>query len=295
MMKIKKCLIKIGLFFPLTFFLMNFYLAAAQNQGRISLPFTTAAGGTILVNIKIMGEPITCIVDTGTPYFMVLDETIAQNLQLKQTPLSSSLKFFIERQGERTTRVIIPKLQIGSLTYHNTSAVTAGDIRMITGGASSLTFPNFRAQGILGMGFFHAFDMIINYPEQKIQLYPSNSSPSFIDFSRPIIEVKGNGNEFPFLLDTGSSYSVVSEDVVKPLGMRSYLSKNPNPPFSGIAKARRIKIDSVPFRHITLAVSQDFSSYSGSYELKGIIGYDLLRSFILNMNFPEGKIRLKRP
>ena len=114
------------------------------------------------------------------------------------------MKFFIERQGEKTTRVIIPKLQIGSLAYRNTAAVTAGDIRMITGGASALTFPNFRAQGILGMGFFHAFDMIINYPEQKIQFYPSNTSPSFIDFSRPIIEVKGNGNEFPFLLDTAS-------------------------------------------------------------------------------------------
>jgi predicted aspartyl protease len=272
----------------------NFHPAVAQSQNRVSLPFITAPGGTILVKIKVMGEPITCIVDTGTPYFMVLDETLAQNLHLQQIPMSSRLKFFIERQGEKTTRVIIPKIQIASFKYHDMSAVTAGDIRMLTGGASALTFPDFRAQGILGMGFFQAFHMILNYPEQKIVFYPSDVSSSFVDFSRPTVEVAANGNQFPFLLDTGSSHSVVSEKVVNALGMKRVVSQIPNPPFNGVAKANRLKIGSIHVRHVTMALSKNFSRYSGTYRLKGIIGYDLMRNLILDLNFSEGTIRLKK-
>lgn len=265
----------------------------------VEIPITVAATGKILLDIRVNDKPVTCILDTGSPFFLLIDQVLVDQMGVEKSPAAIRLRFFAEDQGGDTYRATLDKVQIGPFEYRNVQAFTIDDIRRATG-TGYQDLPNFWAQGILGIGFLQRYRAVIDYPHSRMLLYPPDddttvNNPPLVGLMIPTAKVTGPGDGVPFLIDTGSTFSVVSGDAMDQLGM-SYLSMTGGDPlFKGVAKTGDITMDDVPFQDITLEVADHFSNYAGGSAFQGIIGYDYLQNLVLDLDFPDKKIGLEKP
>jgi clan AA aspartic protease (TIGR02281 family) len=126
----------------------------------------------------------------------------------------------------------------------------------------------------------------------------------------PTIQVRINGKNFRFWLDTGSSITVLSSNVaadadVSPLGTDTLTVAT----FAGIAPARpavlkRLEIGSIVIANIPAIVMDDQLmrvkataegvSRAGIH-VDGIIGWDTIRQFDIYLDYQNEKITLRRP
>lgn len=263
----------------------------------IQIPLTISATGKLIIDIKVDGTPVTCIIDTGSPSFLLLDEQIVDKQRLPKKQVHSKLRFFAEERGGITYRVQFPEVQIGPLEYENIEGLTLDDVRRATGtGYNSL--PNFWAQGILGMGFLENFRVKIDYPHSTLILYPAynNLKPALYSHIEPIIPVGSSYKTATFLLDTGSTFSIVSDEVMESLGLRyQYIGTSPDRLFRGTARADSINIGPIHYQNPTFEVASHFEEFAGTDVLKGIIGYDYLKDFVLDLDFPQGHLSIEKP
>jgi hypothetical protein len=64
--------------------------------------------------------------------------------------------------------------------------------------------------------------------------------------------------------------------------------------FKGVVQANNLSIGDTLLPSANFEVADHFSEYaSGNFQ--GILGYDLLQNFVLDLNFPENQIKLKNP
>lgn len=271
------------------------FLPFACYAEPVELPMTVAATGKILVDIKIDGQPVTCIVDTGSPAFLLVDEAIADKENLEKIPVRANLRFFTEDAGGQTFKVLLKNVAIGSWEFSNVQALTIDDIRRATG-TGYLNLPNFFAQGILGMGFLQQFHVKIDYGGNRLTLdpnYPLTHAP--FGLTAPVAPVGAATGSRNFLLDTGSTFSVISSDALEPMGISYQTLSNADPLFKGTTQADTLQIGNVIFHDVTLEVADHFRQYAGRTALSGIIGYDLLKGMILDFDFPHHTIMLEKP
>lgn len=270
----------------------------ALGSTPFELPLTIAATGKLLIDIKVNNQPVTCIIDTGSPAFLLLDQDIAEKQKLVKNPMHTKLRFFAEEYGGTTYEVTLPKVEIGPLHFEEVKALTIDNVHRATG-LGYMNLPNFWAQGIVGMGFLENFRVKIDYPHHTLLLFPPENpfKPPLFSRIAPIIPVGPSGKTIPFLLDTGSTFSIVSEKVMDRLGL-SYLSLGSgkqDPLFRGIAHADSINIGPVAYKDITLEVAGNFEQYAGTETISGIIGYDFLKDFILDIDFPRESLIIQKP
>jgi len=261
----------------------------------VELPMTVAATGKILVDLKVDGEPITCIVDTGSPAFLLMDEAIADKLHLEKKLIRTKLRFFAEDVGVKTYRVKLDNIDVGPWHFENVTALTIDDVRRTTG-TGYRDLPNFISNGILGMGFLQQFRVLLDYHRNRFVLTPPEhlTNPPF-SLLAPITEVSTGSGSRPFLLDTGSTFSVISSKALEPLGI-SYISLSGSDPlFKGMARADKLQIGTLTMHDITLEVADHFEDYSGQSAISGIIGYDLLKEMVLDFDFPRHTLTLEKP
>lgn len=281
--------------------LMTLALLAAKpvlGAEGIAIPMTIAATGKLLVDIRVNDEPVTCIIDTGSPAFLIIDHAFVEKQKLEIKQVHPKLRFFAEDRGGVTYRVLLPRIRIGPLEYQNIEGLTLDDVHRATG-TGYRDLPNFWAQGILGMGFLENFRVKIDYPHSTLTLYSTGKSPKPVPFSRtaPVIPVGAPEKEAPFLLDTGSTFSIVSEQAMDLLGFRyqSIGGNSHDQLFRGTARADSINIGPILYRNATFEVAAHFQDYAGNDQLQGIIGYDYLKDLVLDLNFPEGRLSVEKP
>src|SRR5437016_4697640 len=65
----------------------------SRAEDGIDVPMTVGSDGRILLDIKVEGKTITCMVDTGSPYFLIVPEDLADRFSLAKTPFPHHLVF----------------------------------------------------------------------------------------------------------------------------------------------------------------------------------------------------------
>ena len=177
---------------------------------------------------------------------------------------------------------------------------------------------------LLGAGFFNPFIIQINYPEKKIRLLTRDS----VDMNEasnvrsmdnrgngmPIAEIGINGENFWFLVDTGSSSGIFMERryasraglLDKVEGSSSSSGVN-STGIQDVANADTVRFGPFeiadakvrfPAPGETTNLESQFSETRSRIKGKrivGIIGYGLFQHFLLTMDYKTGKIHVSLP
>jgi len=271
------------------------YCANAQEA---DLPLTIAATGKLLIDIKVNGAPVTCIVDTGSPAFLLLDEQVANSQHLDKKPFPTAIRFFAEDRGGVTYRVNLSGVDIGPWHYENVPALTIDDVKRATG-TGYMNLPNFWAQGIVGMGFLEHFHVTVDYPHSTFHLNHDGTAlvPRLWSRIMPTIPVGESGKEIPFLLDTGSTFSIASEKMMTPLGLHflSMGGHGGDALYQGTAKGDHLEIGPYAYPDATFEIADNFETFAGKSAFFGIIGYDFLKDWKVDFDFPHQTLTIQKP
>jgi clan AA aspartic protease (TIGR02281 family) len=145
----------------------------------------------------------------------------------------------------------------------------------------------------------------IEFPEQQMTL-PLAITP----VGTPTVQVRINGKDYQFWLDTGSSMTVLSSDVALEAGIQPVRDDTLTiATFAGVAPARpalvsRMEIGSVVVtnspaiviesRLMRVQSNADGVPWSG-LPVDGIIGWDLIRRFDISLDYASGKSIWQHP
>ena len=145
--------------------------------------------------------------------------------------------------------------------------------------------------------------------DPPVTIMPRSQVTLRMDLSRlgtPTVQVRINGREYQFWLDTGSALTVLSSDVaasagVAPVGSNTLTVGT----FAGVAKAtpavvKRLEIGAIVLLNgpaIVIDADQMRVNVGGRAGVKvdGIIGWDTIRQFSISMDFKHGTITVQKP
>lgn len=135
---------------------------------------------------------------------------------------------------------------------------------------------------------------------------PLVSLPLALTAQTPVVEIpRGKSGSWRFLIDTGSSVTLVSPEFAAATGRRGA-----TPEAAGVsvrsASGEWITLPSVTLRRIDLgevrfesvpAVVYDFDALSDHFgeRIDGVLGFPLFRDTVLTLDYPQAKLRLTPP
>jgi predicted aspartyl protease len=121
------------------------------------------------------------------------------------------------------------------------------------------------------------------------------------DFGLVFFELQINGSEpVAFFLDTGFDFSIVDTDVAARLGLEVLETKNEAQPGGSVEMSRlapsslsigKLEIENV---HLTAAPLSGAASFIGR-EFGGILGHDVLERFVVDIDYPNRRLRFLAP
>jgi len=265
--------------------------ANCQLRRFATLPITVARTGLITVPIKVEGQTLSLLVDTGS-YATALSEAAATRLKLEKQPIRASDWLYGFGGG-------------GSRFGASANMEIAGV--PITGKAFNLIpAMEYGVDGILGADILSVFDIDIDYAAGKLGLYSPQHCPGKVvywthdpyavvpfDFSethrKMRLSVDLDGHSMSAYLDTGASTSVlVYEEALAHFDVNeSMLAKDRRFPFKALTFEGGVAVanpDILLFRrHEALLLG------SGS-DPDMLIGADILRQLHVYISFKEQKL-----
>lgn len=140
-------------------------------------------------------------------------------------------------------------------------------------------------------------------PQPRKPEFPAGQTDVGLDFESPhsliILSVQVNGKPANFLLDSGSSSSLVDLDEAKRLGLPTAGSSHVAAAtvLSGTtARADSLNIGGIVFRPFVFqAVPLGLPSSIRGYGIRGILGYDVLAQIVARIDYSRGRIRFIAP
>lgn len=194
--------------FLLTYSLHSF--AAVDNQ-YTRIPFEKSSG-LLLVNAVINGLEGKLVFDTGADHILI------NNSEIKYT--SHSETSFVSITGDKaSSKIRLESFIMGAFRAKDLTAYAA-DLSLIE------KHLGVKILGIFGAGLFDSELIEIDIKEGVIEIFSRKNMDSrfFKSMERfpvcfkngiPLIELNMNGESFKFLLDTGSSVSIIDSAIVE--------------------------------------------------------------------------------
>lgn len=259
----------------------------------IDIPFRFAGPEIplVVVSARINGTALDVVLDTGNgaPATLLLSAAFIQRLGL--TPS-------IDR--ESFPRVRLDRLEFGEQLFENVEAGVIAELDDI--GARG----GFSAAGNMGYQFIKDSRLEVDYPAMRLRIlhHAPERSPRGTPFETGTgvacilvpAEVNGRG-PYRFLLDTGASCSVVSPRMAAELGLSGSEAKAVS--VLGDLAAQSVCLQSLTSightRHdVAAAVIDmfDFTSNAAGAPVDGILGYNFLKEFVVEIDYPARQLSL---
>ncbi|MCG7548809.1 MULTISPECIES: aspartyl protease family protein [Pseudoalteromonas] len=177
---------------------------------------------------------------------------------------------------------------------------------------------------LFGRGFFKLFNTQIDYPNRRIRLlthdhldlkkFENIGFKMQKGFDQPIVKVELEGESAWMLLDTGFSGGIIIERrFAKEFGWLD--TENEQVDFAGVnsvesmevVKAKEVKFGPYTLSNVKVAFPEKGSkvkvssqySHSSSHvkgaKVKGIIGYDVFKHFVMTMDLKNGNLHIGVP
>ncbi len=285
------------------YFCLNFLCLSAHAQW---LPFTLK-NNHITFDIEFNGHPARAILDSGAA-------------------MNAVSEYYVEKYPEgitRTGRVVVKGINSSQKTsLYNRVPITLFGTDLVFDKLIGINIPG--AAILLGAPFFQKFIVQIDFPNSRMQLFPKNS----IDMDKfknvnvkrqrgtllPAIEVEVNLEKIWLTLDTGNngglfvqrSYAVENNWITGNINQGKAIGVNE------IADIDSFTIDSLkigPYllEQVLVSIPADGqSSHIGRSQstsrkikrgkpTKGILGYDVLKHFIVTIDYFDYKVHIVAP
>ena len=212
---------------------------SCQLKRYVTLPMTITRSGLITVPMKVEGQMLNMLVDTGG-YATMLTEGAAARLNLKKGPIAPS-NWLFGFGGHMSLYGAAANLEIAGIP------ITGKAFNLIAGVEHGV-------DGILGADLLRAFDVDIDYAAGKLSLFSPEHCPGKVvywtrdpfavvpitvrDSERHInLDVQLDGHEISAVLDTGASTSVlIYEEAAAHYDVdKSLLAKDRRFPFKSLS------------------------------------------------------------
>jgi predicted aspartyl protease len=263
--------------------------------GPFVVPPTRTAGLVIGATIN-GGPPLRLLLDSGAQ-FLVLDRRAAEKSRCNDGT-------DLDLVGAGTPAGTLAKMQraqtvqVGDLVLHDIPVVIE-DRKLADG-----------IQGVLPLSLFAGFLIRLDLPAKRLDLFPYPPEPEQAEGTIGTIEnnrvlfVKGTVNgksEGYFLIDTGASYSAISEDLARELRVAESLSEHVPLQAGTVALdapllrgSIRLRLGSQPVATDSV-VAVDLSTPSRYHrlEISGLIGYPALSRSVLTVSYRDRFIRIE--
>jgi hypothetical protein len=300
------------------------YATTAQRDGRYrtiyELPFGERSEGNDGVtawirdlNGNVIAEPVThrrSFLTRLLGYNAALyDDTIAwaragsgdldgHSVEKLRTLIGKSdVLFYIDAQTGLVDGVDVGSRKVRYTQYSSFGPLTLPTKAVETDGGSTVTAT------ISDLRF--AAVPAVNYaaPQPRRPDFPTGQSDVGLDFESPhsliVINVQVNGSAAKFLLDSGSSSSLIDLDAAKSLGLPTAGSSHVAAAalLTGTtARAERLSIGGIVFHPFVFqAVPLGLPASIHGYGIKGILGYDVFAQLVARIDYGRAHIRLIAP
>jgi predicted aspartyl protease len=261
--------------------------------------FATADQAIPMVEVEVNGERFDFLLDTGN----------GESTPLVSPSLVERLGLVTQagRDAQSLARVRLESLALGS---HRIGPLDAAILPAIDTIAERI---GIQAGGNLGYGFFKEWRVCIDYGRRRLQLQPSRAddsrlasaalgTPFELGTLRPYIhlDVRVNGERaYRFLLDTGSSASVISPAVAAAMQVAGTEGEA-----LGVAGSQDAKVGTLSsleaagetVANPTVVVIDIFATLSTAVgmPIDGILGYSFLSHFRVEIDYPTQRLTLVR-
>jgi Aspartyl protease len=259
---------------------------------------TTFKQGVFLATVRIDGVtrgPF--VIDTGASD-VIVDVELAEALRLRYEGTSRQSEL-----GQTVKLATVKALEVGPVVLRNTRVVVL-DLSSVSAGLGE------RVAGVLGHPFFAAAVVEVDYPHHSVRGFAAKAyrlprgewKPLTLKGPHPGVMARLDGNaEGLFLLDTGSTYTVYF--------LAPFVERNGLLEIRGTSKTKVVRVsgehDVFTGRISWFEVGgRRFESpsvfFSGpgtpvtevARRFDGIIGYGLLREFVVVFDYPSARVAL---
>jgi len=268
-------------------------------------PFRLTGGANPLLLVP-------CAVNGSGPFEFILDSGASTSLVSRE--LADRLA--IEATGSREGTGAGGKLTLATGTLRTLSIGTETEPDVDVGITEELerigSFVGAKIHGDVGYNFLKHFRVTVDYPSSVLRLErPGEGGPAGgepVEFRlapiKPLllvpVSINGRG-PYQFALDTGSSMTSISPDLVKELGMSSSSAGGSGLGAGGalevsFARVKTFALGGHAVSDLDVAVPAFFPmlSQAAGARLDGGLGYNFLRRFRVTLDYPGRAVHLER-
>jgi predicted aspartyl protease len=259
----------------------------------------TAAQPFILVPALVNEEgPFEFAVDTGAAMSIVTDD-LADRIGIRATETKEGL-------GSAGRRVEVPLGRVDSVSV---GEVTVSDLRV----GIMKELPRCVGRGVLGYNFLESFTLTVDYGRNQLTLAAPAHEPQpgvsalaqvplrLARSDRPILLVDvvvDTEQTFAFILDTGASHTVVSPELARRVDLRDVQGESivgvGGVTRSSAGVVRSLSVGEALVSDSMVIVADIFSALNEATgaTFQGILGFDFLSRFTLEIDYPNQTLRL---
>jgi predicted aspartyl protease len=268
------------------------------NRPFVDLEFTKADGSIRKARFWV---------DTGGGGF-ILCESLASELNLK-------LGTTFSEGGEKLATITAPSAKLGGMPLNLQGA------RSFVSIGTKTMMPGVNAEGLFPGHILKRYHVVFDYPGRKFTLAKPNSlKPRGLRLNSPVnqqsgfprIEAQIGGETYGFLLDTGASFTMISQELLEQwAGKNSSWQKttgaygNANMGLGQMeAKALMLRIPALQLANIQMQGIAAVSRPKGTFEnymskmmaapIIGAIGGNLLSAFRIEIDYANGATYLEK-
>ncbi|WNJ20314.1 aspartyl protease family protein [Pontibacter sp. G13] len=272
--------------------------AELPQQDSIHIPFTMA-GNLIAIQAQLNGETKTFLLDSGAPRVI---------LNAHHLPKSGTASTLGTSQGVNGS---ISGMNIEEVDEFEWAGIKQQSVEMISMDLSHLeTELETEFHGLIGYDFFKAYDLYLDYSQQKMMLIKPEKSAEWLGTAEltvpfelqghiPVVPVQIGDRTLSMGLDTGAESNLISLDLSDELARR--LKSTTTSELKGADQSvvevqkgtlKSMKIGGRKFKQQTTVFS-DISHLNDGYHLQldGLIGYQVLAQGPVLISFVREELR----
>ncbi|MDX2070731.1 MAG: pepsin/retropepsin-like aspartic protease family protein [Haliscomenobacter sp.] len=265
-----------------------------SNLNVVSVPFQFS-GTNILINVDLGHKNGLFILDTGAPALVINDP------HPKKEVLANGVNGALSME-DTTIRFV----KIEQVEWRNISAY-ALDLRQLE------TRNRLKILGLVGYELLKKHEVLIAPKEQILYLLPADESsfsglpqpmvkiPVALEEHIPIIEVKINGKNWKFGIDTGAESNLISAECLTALSTAVYQKKgidnvrglDKKVKSCQIVELNNLEIGNLVFEKIDFtAIDFDHIAAQSGIQLDGLIGSALLSKMKFSINYRKRNFKI---
>ena len=277
------------------------YEIGGKRQTRVS--FTLVKDRPIIqLRVNKNDEPLNFVLDTGSGISVISQKT-AEKLNITSVARGGNAKGFGGTGKFEIVYGFLRQVQIGDVSIKNVP-VYIRPFHSVNEGID----------GYIGLSLISKFLTTIDYGDTSFTLLKKDSPRQQLNESEGLalplrltsggflsgeVQIEGIENSFNFIVDTGASLSVISEDLAGMDELSSFLVKEKIRVIGSAGETQAMPVFILPritFGNesrrsiVAIALDLDMINESSGFEQAGILGGNFLKNYRLTFDFQNSKV-----